>query len=197
MDQYAKGSNRMVKRRPQSRSDVPWAKRREIPDQQIIDAANQYQDACELLSKEPPGSGLLLPLVNAAAVSIELYLKSLSAERIYTADVDMPDISIVSSRAERAIHTLRELFDKIPNQTRAQLIGAYDDRVRPQLKDDVTTALEGVSGAFLASRYPFETGANITKYSVLHLITLARFLRAFTNSMPVQELIEWKSETIS
>jgi hypothetical protein len=87
----------MKKQRPKSRSDLHWKKQWQIPDQQIVDAADQYQDACELLAKKTPLSGVLLPQMNAAAMSIELYLKSLSAERIYTPDMEMPEVSVVSS----------------------------------------------------------------------------------------------------
>jgi hypothetical protein len=34
-----------------------------------------------LLWAQPPGSGLLYPLMNAATVAVELYLKCLSAEK--------------------------------------------------------------------------------------------------------------------
>ena len=58
---------------------TPWRKRQEIPNAQVRDAAEQYEAARKLLT-QPPGSGILLPLMNVAAVAIELYLKSLSAK---------------------------------------------------------------------------------------------------------------------
>ncbi len=50
-----------MKKRPQSRGNVPWSKRQEIPDAQVLDAADQYEEARKLLAKQPPGSGVLLP----------------------------------------------------------------------------------------------------------------------------------------
>ena len=47
-----------------------WETRREIPDPQVRDAADQYEAARELLSAQPPGSGVLLPLMNTAAVEV-------------------------------------------------------------------------------------------------------------------------------
>jgi hypothetical protein len=171
----------MTKQRPKSRSDVPWTKRQEIPDWQIVDAADQYAAACELLDKQPPGSGVVLPQINAAAVSIELYLKSLSAERIYTEDAGMSETSVVSAYPAKASHPLREQFDEISEEIRDQLIAAYNTKLRPELKDDLETALKKIDGAFSASRYPFEPGVDVSKYSLPHHMGLAKFLREFVN----------------
>jgi hypothetical protein len=167
-DEIAKsGEEKMTKQRPKSRSDVGWRKRREIPDRQIVGAADQYAAACELLE---PRRGVLLPQINAAAVSVELYLKSLSAERIYTADADMPEMSVVSTYPAKASHSLREQFGEISEEIRDQLIAAYNTKLRPELKDDLETALKKIDGAFSASRYPFEPGADVSKYSPPHLM---------------------------
>ena len=73
-------------KRPQSRADAPWIKRQEIPDSQILDVADQYAQAFKLLAEQPLGSGIALPMMNSAAMAVELYLKSLSAELIYVED---------------------------------------------------------------------------------------------------------------
>jgi hypothetical protein len=120
----------LAKDRFQSRHDVPWSTRREIPDGLIVDAADQYEEACRLSFKQPPGSGVVLPLMNTAAISIALYLKSLSAKRIYTADTDMPEISKVSVYAEKECHALKSLFSAISQDMRdkltAHLIMSFD-----------------------------------------------------------------------
>jgi hypothetical protein len=61
----------------------PWKKRREIPDMQVLDAAEQYDDASRLLDAQGAGAGVLLPLMNAAIISVELFLKSLSSESVF------------------------------------------------------------------------------------------------------------------
>jgi hypothetical protein len=147
------------------------------------------------LLKQPPGSGVLLPLVNTAAISIELYLKSLSAERIYTADTDMPEISTVSAYAERTGHCLKTLFDAISEDIRIELTTAFDDELRPELNQDFVTALEKIEGALVVSRYPFEPTAAIADYSADHLAGIAKFLRSFVKSLPVESLIEWREKT--
>jgi hypothetical protein len=49
---------------------------------QIRDAADQFETARQLLDAQPPFAGLLCPLMNTAAVAIELYLKCLLAEKV-------------------------------------------------------------------------------------------------------------------
>jgi hypothetical protein len=180
----------MTKRRSKSRSDMPWKKRQEIPDWHIVNAADQFEDACRLLYNQPLGSGILLPQINTAAVSIELYLKSLSAERIYTPDVDMPEMSKVSSYPAKAGHALLEQFGEISTEIRDKLVAAYNAKLRPELKDDLETALQKIDGAFSASRYSFEPGTDVSKYSLPHLMGLAKFLREFVRSIPSRETFE-------
>jgi hypothetical protein len=118
-----------MKKRPQSREDVPWSKRQEIPAPQVLDAADQYEKACKLLAEQPPGSGVLLPLTNTAAMAVELYLKCLFAELMHVEDELMPEVSRVY--AAPAItsgqgHGLVALLNVMPPDVRRALINAFD-----------------------------------------------------------------------
>jgi hypothetical protein len=85
-------------------------RRREIPDPQVRDAADQFEAARRILDAQPPGAGVLCPLMNTAAVAIELYLKCLSAEKV---PVDAGGgWSRVSATAEH-VHGLTTLLDKV------------------------------------------------------------------------------------
>jgi hypothetical protein len=128
--------------------------------------------------------------MNTAAISIELYLKSLSAERIYTADTDMPEISVVSAYAEKTGHLLKSLFDAISEDIRVKLTAAFDSELRPKLQKDFVTVLETIEGVFMKSRYPFEPEAAIANYRPADLADMATFLRSFVKSLPVVRLIE-------
>jgi hypothetical protein len=141
----------MAQDRVQSRHDIAWSTQREIPDSHIVDTADQYEDACRLLIS--PGSGVVLPAMNTAAISIELYLKSLSAKRIYSADTDMPEISTISVYAERTGHHLKSLFDAISEDIRVKLTAAFDNELRPKLnnENEFVTALNKIEGAFMIS----------------------------------------------
>ena len=165
-------------------------KRRQIPDSQILDAADQYEIACELLSAQPPRSGILLPLLNSAAIAIELYLKCLSAQRIYTADEMMPDVSLVTARATVAGHSLKAVFEAVPNDVRMQLTTRYDEQLRPALKNEFLAELEAIEGAFQTSRYPFERDRDVRGYRPQPLVSIAKFLRVFAHSLPQKEFIQ-------
>ena len=184
-----------MKKRPQSRGDVPWSKRQEIPDPQVLDAADQYEEARKLLAEQPPGSGVLLPLMNTAAMAVELYLKCLSAELIHVEDEQMPEVSRVY--AAPAItsgpgHGLVALLNAMPPDVRHSLINAFDAELRTRWNKDLQSVLAELEGAFLATRYPFEHGIDITRYNLEHLMGLADFLGRFARSVPTMDCIEWK-----
>jgi len=57
--------------------------------------------------------------------------------------------------------------------------------------------LAELEGAFMATRYPFEDGMDITRYNREHLMRLADFLGRFARSLPRTDRIEWKGGTTS
>lgn len=181
----------MKKNRPKSRSDVPWSKRQQIPDSQIVDVADQYEDACKLLFDHT--HGVLWPTMNTAAVSIELYLKSLSAERIYTPDSMMPEASVITAYALFGGHPLKPLFEEaISDEVRTKLVEAYDANLRNDLKDSFPDILQKLDGMFAASRYPYEPNSKAKQCNLLKLLVkIAAFLREFVHALPPKEIIEW------
>ena len=185
---HAESKGKQMKKRPQSREDVPWSKRQEIPDPQILDAANQYEEARKLLAEQPPGSGVLLPLMNTAAIAVELYLKCLSAELIHVKDEQMPEGSRVYAEPARPGHNLVALLDAMPPDVRCSLINAF----RSRWNKDLQRVLTELEGAFLATRYPFERGIDITRYNLEDLMGLADFLGRFARNVPPTDRIEWK-----
>ena len=180
-----------MKKRPRSREDVPWNKRQEIPDPQILDAACQYGDACKLLDSQPPDVGVYLAAMNTAAIAIELYLKCLSAESIWVEDDLMPKMSRVYAAPETG-HGLVSLFNTIPQEVRTSLIEAFDTEFGNRCNNDLRSVLKKFEGAFHKTRYPFEHGMDITRYNYAELMELADFLGRFANKLPSREYIEWK-----
>ena len=178
-------------KRPQSRKDVPWSKRQEIPDPQILDAAQQYENACKLLDEQPPSRGVLLPLMNTAAVAVELYLKCLSAELIYVEDDLMPKSSRVYAAPEIG-HGLVALLNAMHQDTRDSLNNAFNAEIKARWNKDLRSVLKGLEGAFSATRYPFEYGTSIRRYNLTELIELTDFLGRFARRLPTKNDIEWK-----
>jgi hypothetical protein len=176
-----------MNKKPQSRKDVPWNKRREIPDLQILDAAAQYEKACKLLAQQPPGSGVILPLMNTAAMAIELYLKCLSAELIYIQDISMPEASYVYSaptNTKKNGHRLVTLLNLIPTDIQDLLIAAFSTEFKNYINKNIRRVLEEFEGSFMETRYPFEYKADITRYNHKFLLEFADFLGRFVRSLP-------------
>jgi len=101
-----------------SRLEQIWRKRQEIPDPQVRDAADQFESARKLLDAQPD-SGLLLPLMNTAAIAIELYLKCLSAEKVYTDSGE--GWSKISAKPAIHCHVLTTLLDEVGGDVERKL----------------------------------------------------------------------------
>ena len=183
-----------MKAKPPFRSDVPWVKRQEIPDAQVLDAADQYADAYRRLAADP--SGVLLPLINLGAVAVELYLKSLSAEQKEVADDLVPSISrVYASPAVSGSegHRLTRQFEAIPDDVQNVLVEAYEAHPKQVLGADLSSVLTGLEGALMASRYPFECGKDVTRYDLDHLGHLTEFLANFVRNLAPTVRIAWKT----
>lgn len=127
------------------------------------------------------------PLINCAAVALELYLKSLCAVTIHTPVPDVPGLSIITAKA-KASHGLIDLLESIPDDIRQSLQEAYAAAHHgSKLRD----ALQDYEGMFEASRYVFEKGKKIDTYSVAPLMDLCSFLRNFVTNMGPVNRIEW------
>ena len=144
------------------------------------DAADQFDDARLLLDAQPAGSGVLLPLMNSAAVALELYLKSLGAVTIHTPTPGFPRFSKVTARARTKGHDLVGRLKAIPNDVRQSLEREYEVECPGRvLQDDLQT----YEGLFAASRFPFEKDHDIRHYPLHPLMELCSYLRNFVATM--------------
>ena len=180
-----------MKKRPQSQSNVPWRKRQKIPDPQILDAADQYAEAHKLLKErsEQPGSGVLLPLMNTAAMAVELHLKCLSAEVIHVED-EQGGYRVYA--APKGVHDWVVLLNAMPQDIRGSLIKAFDTEFGARWNRDLQSVLGEFEKVLEETRYPFECGKDITRFDLMELMELADFLGHFARGLPWQEYIEWK-----
>ncbi|PYS89592.1 MAG: hypothetical protein DMF64_17330 [Acidobacteria bacterium] len=155
------------------------------------DAAEQYDDARRLLHEQPPGSGILLPLLNTTAVVVELFLKSLSSKLVHVPVDDFDGLSRVYAEPKLKNHRLVELLDKIPDDVRTLLESSFAADPSFQAEGSLRDTLAKYEGLFEASRYPFEARFDITKYLLTPLMALAEFLRTFVANMEPTGRIEW------
>lgn len=186
--------NSKKRTRPQSRKDVPWRKRRKIPDPQILDAADQYMEAHKLLKErsEQPGSGVLLPLMNTAVMAVELYLKSLSAEAIYVEDDQDPEVSRIYAEPARGGHNLVVLLKAMPPDVHDSIVNAFDAEFGARWNRDLRSVLGEFKKVLEETRYPFECGQDITRFDLMKLMELADFLGGFARGLPWKECVKWK-----
>jgi hypothetical protein len=183
-----------------STSTQPWKTRREIPDMQVLDAAEQYDDARQLLERQPLGSGVLLPQMNAAAIAVELFLKSLSTKSIFVQQTDF-DGCIVHAKPDVPNHHLVELFDNVPDDIRDDLELRFKTSELTRFATCLRDLLATYEGLFTASRYPFEpkrdvlqypfTARDIRDYPLDPLMELSAFLRTFIAGLTPVDRIEW------
>lgn len=176
---------------PTSRStgSLPWAKRQEIPDAQIKDAADQFADAAFVLKDLPPGSGVLLPLLNAASVGIELYLKSLSATLVHTPDTLVEDLSVVTAKPVRRGHGLVALLDALDADLRVAIESRFCDE-HPASKP-LAEVLASFEGMLEASRYQFEHGQELRRYNLASAMSCVGFLKQFVGDLQPHDRAWW------
>ena len=119
-----------------------------LPNVQILDLANSYYQAAELLTD---GGANAIPIVNLRCHAIELFLKSLHLTDTAT-DVGNGVFLLTPNSGRNQGHGLKKSFDKALQQHRDILLLDM-----PDLQDELTH-LEGV---FRKSRYLYEGGNSL------------------------------------
>jgi len=171
----------------------PWYRRRKIPDPQVRDAADQFESARQLLWAQPPGSGLLYPLVNTATMAIELYFKCLSVEKVYSGAGEA--WATISAKPSMYTHVLTTLLDNLDGHLRQELertfLGKHSAFGGLSFRD----ALSQCEAAFQGSRYPFEPGSDASKFPLGLLMACSHFLQQFVASVRTKDRILWGSNS--
>ena len=110
----------------------------EINDYEILDRANQFRDAVEILKK----SNKLIPTELNACLACELYLK-------YLVYFEKDNIQTkTKNQLDMAIHDLKELYDKCGDGIKIQ--------IKEKMDGDIETNLEKVKSNFTIIRYDYE-----------------------------------------
>ena len=176
-----------------------WESRREVPNPLVKDAADQYEQARLILSRNPPGTGVVLPTMNAAVVAIELYLKCLSAEVIHVPEepikTGIPNIDEVKwyrvyAQANAGRHDFKLILCGIEDDIQRHLKDSYKAETNRELQDDLSL----IRDALTKSRYPYEPCQDPPDVDFQALMLLSPFLRSFVNNLEPRETIRWKNK---
>jgi hypothetical protein len=163
---------------------------RQVPDQQIRDASDQYEEARLLLWALPPGSGVFYPSIHAAAIAIELYLKSLTSESVHELVKDEIDVARVYSKPEVANHFLEVIYDAIKPALKSDLDKQFRLSGVGRDPESLRDTLRRFRGLFMISRYPFEPQADIRGFDIHLLMQLSAFLNRFVSQQEPVDVIE-------
>ena len=109
----------------------------EIKDYEILDRANQFRDAADILKQ----SNKLIPTELNACLACELYLK-------YLVNFEKDDIQTKTKKQLVAGHDLKELYDKCDDSIKIL--------IKEKMDDDFETHLEKVKLNFAVIRYDYE-----------------------------------------
>lgn len=110
----------------------------EINDYEILDRANQFRDAADILKQ----SNKLIPTELNACLACELYLK-------YLVYFEKDNIQTkTKNQLDMAIHDLKELYDKCGDGIKIQ--------IKEKMDGDFETNLEKVKSNFTIIRYDYE-----------------------------------------
>ena len=168
---------------------MPWRRRQEIPDAQVLDAADQYEAASRVLWAQLSEGGILLPFLNVSVTAVELYLKSLSSQLVFVPQED--GCEIVYANPDEFTHSPSKLLEVIPEDVRARMETEFlkrPDREGATLLDRCSAYDE----LFKSSRYPFDRKLNLNGIRVATLRDFVAFLKEFVSSYQAEERITWR-----
>jgi len=169
---------------PTNSSTADTRDHHDIPNPQVLDAADQFRNGFQLLAQQPPGSGVLLPALQCGAIAIELYLKSLSARAQEVPDTSMPGLVAVYAGMERPSHLFGELFDQAPADAKADIERRVTASSQLQRFAGARLVLEAAGPLFVASRYPFEAGRRIDEFGWMAFKELVVLIGDAVHALP-------------
>jgi hypothetical protein len=156
----------------------------EIPNPQVLDAAKQFRDGFRLMIQQPPFSGVLLPALHCASIALELYLKSLSAREVEVPDPLFAGSEYIHARSSAKSHRLEDLFDRALPDIQQLIEKASGRFSRLSRFSDVRDALKAHNEMFMASRYPFEPGSELSGIGIETLDELLQLLDDVIRKLP-------------
>ncbi|WP_210259983.1 hypothetical protein [Martelella sp. HB161492] len=160
-----------------------------MPNHQIKDNADHFERARQILcdadfryvSDNGDFLGISMATINNAIVAVELYLKSLSSNEIWTPVDDQSGISKVTARPKQASHKLVKQLDEMEEMVRARLEEEFVVAF-PAPEPTLEACLNSFEGVFQWSRYPFEQ-EQPKDFKFGKLMDVSEFLSRFVASL--------------
>jgi hypothetical protein len=134
----------------------------EVPNSQVLATAQQFHSAFLLLENGSRSSRVVLPAFHCAAISLELYLKSLSAYEVAIPISEQSSVSFVRAKHPKKSHVLADLFDLAPEDIRASINDAMRTSSLLSQHSSFRHALVAHESLFLASRYAYEPESTLS-----------------------------------
>lgn len=119
-----------------------------FPNLQVLDSAQSFYEAAEILDRENANA---LPIINLRCHAIELFLKSLYLTDRAT-DVGDGVMLLQPNSGRGGGHDLRGLFGKALQAHQEDILRDFDD---------FDASLSALDGVFSQSRYIYETGNSL------------------------------------
>jgi hypothetical protein len=124
--------------------------------------------------------GILLPLLNTSVMAVELYLKSLSSESKFVAQIDGG--ALVYPNPDVRKHPPSILIDAVPADIRTDMERAFEERLGNG-SEALRDRCKKYDELFMASRYPFDERLSIDGVVMRELQELVVFLKQFIHTI--------------
>lgn len=157
---------------------------REVPNIQILETAESFHHAFEQLVRHP-AEGTILPALHNAAIALELYLKSLSATEELVAREPGSDAGLLYAKTPTN-HQLADLWATARDDAKAFIQQEADQQPRLREFESVADALQHFQPAFVATRYPYEFGRDVSFIRIDVIASLLDALNHAIRRLPVR-----------
>jgi hypothetical protein len=156
-----------------------------VPNQFVAAAAHQFLDAANLLFKTVPDPNYVLPLHMVASFGVELYLKALNSNTVFTdaGELEGEENYFVTACPEVRSHSLSKLYGSLADGIRKSIEEANSVSNGNHKAKSVKAALDLYDNVFVNSRYPFQSPNRLSSGSINGLVSLLRFLSVFVDKL--------------
>ncbi|SDL57707.1 hypothetical protein SAMN05660337_3307 [Maridesulfovibrio ferrireducens] len=131
----------------------------EIPDPCVLDVADQFYKGAMVLHGQPAFSGVVVPMITNAVLSLELYIKSLNTISVIKEYEDFGNGvkgGKVTGVPRVKVHTLSLLLGAIPKEVIDNINEIYAEGASKYSFDDLIELVKKYDTLFVDVRYSFE-----------------------------------------